>query len=374
MLLVFWFSILLLVYAYAGYPLVLLGCRMLGGQKTKKGPCRPSVDIIIPAYNEERVIAAKIHNTLSLEYPSELLTIIVISDGSSDGTDAIARTFEARGVQFIRQETRQGKAAALNRGLDEARSEIVVFTDASILLAPSALKNILKPFNDTRVGCVSGEDHIPAGGGEGLYGRYELAIRNLESYCASIVGASGCFYAQRRELTKPFTEGRAPDFLSVLSSVEAGYRAVTEPSAVGVMGKVSASRDEYRRKQRTIIRGITAIMDYKHMLDPRRYGFFALELWSHKILRWSLGGLMVIAFFSNLFLLHRTFYLLVLACQAVFYALAFVAWRQEAKGRALEGLIFRIPLFLCVANFAALVAWGSYLAGQRQELWESSKR
>ena len=374
MLFLFWLSILLLVYVYAGYPLVLWGCRLLRRQKIHRGPYRSSVDIIIPAYNEERVIAAKINNTLNLEYPPELLTITVISDGSSDGTDLVVQRFEARGIRFIRQDTRQGKAAALNRGLAESRSKIVVFTDASILLAPSALKNILKPFNDPTVGCVSGEDHIPAGGGEGLYGRYELAIRNLESCCASIVGASGCFYAQRRVLAKPFTEGRAPDFLSVLSCVDAGYRAVTEPSAVGVMGRLSASRDEYQRKQRTIIRGITALMDYKHMLDPRRYGFFAFELWSHKILRWSVGGLMVLAFLSNLYLIHRPFYLLLLACQAAFYALAAVAWRREAKGRAPGGLIFRIPLFLCVANFAALVAWVRYLSGRRQELWESSKR
>ena len=127
----------------------------------------------------------------------------------------------------------------MNLGLQKAQNEIVIFSDASIILKPDALKKIVGKFIDPRIGCISGEDHIPGGGGEGAYGKYELALRNLENRAGSIVGASGCFYAQRRALCEPFREGMAPDFFSVLETVEKGYRAVTEPEATGVMKSVS---------------------------------------------------------------------------------------------------------------------------------------
>ena len=370
----FWGSVLAILYTYLGYPLMLYLCQLVRPARRVRGMDQPDVDMIIPAHNEARVIAAKIRNTLALDYPPEKLHVVVVSDASTDQTDAIVREFDKDGIGFIRQTQRQGKAAALNRGLAQSGSDIVVFTDASILLARSALKHILGPFSDPRVGCVSGEDHIPDGGGEGVYGRYELFLRNLESRCSSIVGASGCFYAQRRDITIPFTAGRAPDFLSVLETVKKGSRAVTEPGAIGLMGKLGASKDEFKRKLRTIIRGITTLMDYKQLLNPMRFGFFAIELISHKLLRWSVGLFQVLALVANLFLLDQWFYVLTLLLQILFYGLAIAGWIKEKSSTSSGNALLRIPLFLCLSNAAAVIAWGKYLGGTRQEIWESSKR
>ncbi len=373
MKLMFWIALGLTVYAYFGYPLLLL---VLGRFKRRDLPAEtldlPAVSIIIPAYNEEKIIQKKIENTLALVYPGAQKEIIVISDASEDRTDAIVTQHFADQVIFLVQPERQGKAAALNRGLEQASGDVVVFTDASILLAPSALKAVVAPFEDPAIGCVSGEDHVHGAGGEGAYGKYELTLRNLESQVASIVGASGCFYAQRRSLCIPFKAGMAPDFLSVLETVQQGYRAVTQPRAMGLMGRVKSSGQEFTRKLRTLLRGMTTLMAYKHLLNPRRAGFFAVALWSHKILRWSVGGGLVAMLFANLFLLDEFFYLVLFVMQTGFYLLAIVGWWQEQKGRA--GIAVKIPLFFCLVNIAGLIAWGKYLMGVRQELWESSKR
>ena len=374
MQLIFWSSVALIIYAYIGYPLMLYLLRSVLVRPISKGAYQPGIDIIIPAYNEERVIAAKIRNILSLDYPREKLNIIVISDASADNTDDIVRGFTKAGVGFLRQEKRMGKAAALGRGLAHAKNEVVVFTDASILLSRSALKQIVKIFHDPQIGCVSGEDHIPEGGGEGLYGKYELLIRNLESHCGSIVGASGSFYALRRNLCPNFTEGRAPDFLSVLETVRRGFRAVTESTAVGLMGKVASSSDEFNRKVRTIIRGMTTLMDYRSLLNPFRYGFFSIALYSHKLVRWSVGWLMVVALLANLLLLNSTVYMLLMVPQIGFYTLAMIGWKRELTGMVNLPFVYRIPLYFCLSNLAAMVAALKYLSGVRQEIWESSKR
>jgi glycosyltransferase involved in cell wall biosynthesis len=364
----------MILYTYFGYPLMLYIIKLLMRKPIVRGPYQPAVDIIIPAYNEEKVIAAKINNTFSLDYPAEKTNVIVVSDASSDGTDDIIQEHVVKGLKYVRLEKRLGKAEALNRGLKYANGDVVVFTDASILLARSAIKKILQPLEDLHIGCVSGEDHIPGGGGEGLYGKYELLVRNLESHSGSIVGASGCFYAQRRNLCPVFTEGRAPDFLSVLETVRKGSRAITEASAIGMMGRVQGTGDEFKRKTRTIIRGITTLMDYKNLMNPLRFGMFSVSLLSHKIMRWCVGWAMVVAFLSNIFILDHMVYTTLFVLQICFYSLAVIGWRKERSRLHSQRSIFRIPLFFCLSNFAAAIATIKYLAGVRQELWESSKR
>jgi cellulose synthase/poly-beta-1,6-N-acetylglucosamine synthase-like glycosyltransferase len=370
----FWFCVGVIFYGYLGYPLMLYILRPFLAKPISRGPFEPAIDLIIPAYNEEKVIGAKISNTLALDYAADKLNIWIVSDASTDRTDAIVQDHLQANLRFLRQDRRLGKAAALNLGLDHARNDIVVFSDASILLARSALKQILRPLHDPHVGCVSGEDQIPGASGEGLYGRYELLIRNLESHCGSIVGASGCFYAQRRELCPRFTEGRAPDFISVLETVRKGFRAVTEPRAVGLMGKVSTSKDEFQRKVRTIVRGITALMDYPELLNPLRHGLFGIALLSHKIVRWFAGWFMAAALAANLSLAGRPLYTALLVLQLAFYSLAAVGWYNERGGKSSGRAIFRIPLYFCIANFAAMSAAVKYAAGARQEIWDSSRR
>jgi cellulose synthase/poly-beta-1,6-N-acetylglucosamine synthase-like glycosyltransferase len=275
-------------------------------------------------------------------------------------------------MEIVELPGRGGKAAGLNAGLQQSRHDIIVFSDASIALEPLALQAIVRPFVDPQVGCVSGEDRIAEAGGEGLYGRYELLLRSLESDVHSIVGASGSFYAQRRALCTPFAEGLAPDFLSVLRTVEQGYRAVSEPSAVGSMTSVKDQKHEFERKVRTLIRGMTALFAYPQLLNPFRYGLFSFALWSHKLLRWTVPVGLIVALLSPLGLLDSPFYVAALVVQVLFYLVAAVAMREWFDvHRSLPG---KVALYFSTVNAAILMAWYQYGTGVRQELWTPSRR
>jgi cellulose synthase/poly-beta-1,6-N-acetylglucosamine synthase-like glycosyltransferase len=372
MKILFWLSGLAILYTYAGYPLLLrLWPKMEdeGNDFAGRSEYEPSISLIIPVFNEAKVIREKIENSLSFGYPKHKMEILVVSDASTDRTAEIVREYEREGVRYFEQLSRKGKAGALNRGLHESRNEIIVFSDASIFLERDALHNVLRPFSDGKIGCVSGEDYIPGGGGEGAYGIYELFLRNLESRLGSIVGASGCFYAQRKILCEPFPEGMAPDFFSVLKTVEKGFRAVTEPSAKGYMQSVPSHQGEFQRKVRTLLRGMTTLMFFKHLLNPFRYGLFAIQLISHKLLRWLVGVFLVSLLLSNVFLLSSKIYVIMFFLQVAFYGMAIMGVA------GLSGpIFFRIPLFFSIVNLSTLVAWVKYLMGYRQEIWEPSKR
>lgn len=372
---VFWLSFFGIFYAYFGYPVLLYFLSMVlkGGVKASaSGGYYPPVTIIIPVHNEEKVIEAKIKNTAMLRYPQENLEVLIVSDGSTDRTMDLVRKNPLGGLRTFELPARSGKAAALNLGLKEAKNGIVVFSDASIMLEPEALENIVKRFRDPAIGCVSGEDHIGDKGGEGLYGRYELMLRNLESRVHSIVGASGSFYAQRLSLCEPFREGLAPDFLSVLNTVEKGYRAVTEPSARGTMTSVKSTSEEFRRKVRTLIRGMTALFHKKRLMNPLVSGVFAIELLSHKLVRWLVPFFMLTALVSNLLVADAGFYGVALALQALFYLLAGLAFFR--MGGLHEKLPGKVPLYFSAVNIAILYAWVQYASGMRLEVWNPSKR
>ncbi|RJP20788.1 MAG: glycosyltransferase family 2 protein [Deltaproteobacteria bacterium] len=372
---VFWFSLVMIVYPYFGYPLVLYLFGKLKAVKTSQGmpagDFTPAVTLLIPAHNEEGTIESKIRNSLSLEYPREKLQIVVVSDGSTDATNAIVRKYRDDGVTFIGLERRRGKAQALNTGLAAATGDIVVFTDASILLEPDSMRCIVKRFREEEIGCVSGSDRILDGGGEGMYGRYELFLRNLESEIHSIVGASGSFYAQRRRICTPFLEGMAPDFLSALTTVEKGYRAVTESTATGHMASAKEARDEFRRKERTILRGMTTLYHKRNLLNPSRYGIFSISLWSHKVSRWLVPFFMILLFASNAFLLEERFYGATFIAQCIFYLAACGSFLGTGMSRS---PLSKIPYYFCLSNVAILFATMKYATGIRQEIWSPTKR
>ncbi len=372
--LLFWMSLAAIFYAYIGYPLALLGLlrfRSTAKPVQQSGDFQPPLSIIIPAHNEGKVLEKKIRNTLALQYPEEKREILIISDGSTDNTATIAENFLPH-ISFHELEKRGGKAAALNRGIEMATHDIVVFSDASIMLEPDALQNIVSKFIHADIGCISGEDHIKGRGGEGLYGRYELTLRNLESHLYSIVGASGSFYAQRKQLCHPFKEGLAPDFLSVLNTVEQGYRAITEPSAIGYMSAVQKNKDEFSRKVRTIVRGMTVLFHKRQLLNPLRYGLFSFALISHKLVRWLVPFFLIITFCSNALLFAQPFYLALFFLQILFYLLAFFSFYDVRFLQASPPA--RICNYFLLVNLAALLAWWRYLRGTRQEIWTPSQR
>lgn len=376
MKLLFWFSLFGVVYAYFLYPLVLLALgRVASRPVVRTDDTVRSATLIIPVHNETRVLAAKLDNLAALDYPAERLHIVFVSDGSTDGTQDQLRAAQDRlpfRLTVVDIPERKGKANALNAGLAEAGGDIVIFSDASILLEPQSISSILRPFADPHIGCVSGEDHIAGGAGEGLYGRYELFLRNRESALGSIVGASGSFYAQRRAVCRPFLEGLAPDFLSVLYTVEQGYRAITEPSARGFMTAVAKPVQEFQRKVRTLLRGITTLFAKPALLNPFRFGLFAFFLWSHKLVRWLVPFLLIAALLANAALYAEPFYAVLLALQMVFYTVAALAAR--GIGGLHEQAVGRIALFFVMVNAAILAAWLRFLKGERQELWTPSER
>jgi cellulose synthase/poly-beta-1,6-N-acetylglucosamine synthase-like glycosyltransferase len=370
----FWVSVVGVVYPYFGYPFALMLLGKLRGSSPlpAAGVGLPSISMIVPVHNESVRIRPKLANTSALQYPTDRLQVLFVSDGSTDDTVDIIRASATPAMQVIELPRRGGKAAALNAGLAQATNEIVVFSDAAIALEPQALTTIVRGFADPAIGCVSGEDRIPESGGEGLYGRYELFLRRLESRVHSIVGASGSFYAQRRRICAPFLEGLAPDFLSVLRTVEQGYRAVSDPEAVGSMTAVKDVRHEFERKVRTVLRGLTTLFEHPGLLNPFRYGLFAFALWSHKVMRWIAPVFLLGALVTPLALLDSPFYVAALAAQVFFYLGALAAFVQWAGiQRTLFG---KVSLYFSTVNAAILAAWYQYGRGVRQELWTPSRR
>ena len=370
----FWISLFAVVYPYAIYPALLVAWNRMTGRRPLVPDLahRPSVSVILPVHNEARRIEAKVRNLLALDYPADRLQLIVIGDGCTD--DTLERAARAGGAQVIVRplSNRAGKAAALNAGLERASGEIVVFTDAGILLDRGALASLVGHFAQADVGCVSGEDYVEGGGNEGLYGRMELFVRREEARLHSIAGASGCFYGMRRALCRPFRPGMAPDFLSVLDTVRSGHRAVCEPAARGAMTATSSQRAEFSRKARTFLRGLTALFGNAALLNPFRYPAFSFILWSHKLMRWLGPVSLALCLVSAFALRHQPLYAFMLYAQLAFYAMALAALAWPATvGRFGPA---RISGFFLLVNAAAGQALLQWLAGVRQEIWEPTRR
>jgi cellulose synthase/poly-beta-1,6-N-acetylglucosamine synthase-like glycosyltransferase len=372
----FWLSAFGVWYAYFGYPLALV---VLG--RLRRSPAAgpgghdavPSVTVVIPVHNERHVIERKWRNTQALSYPRSNLEVLFVADGCTDGTAEYLRERQDDVVHVLEINQRGGKAGALNAALSRARNDVVVFSDASIELEPDAVTALVRPFRDPKVGCVSGEDHIQQLGGEGLYGRYELWIRRQESRLHSIVGASGSIYAQRRLLCDPFPPGLAPDFLSVLRTVERGFRAVAVEDARGTMGATASHRDEFDRKVRTLLRGMTTLREYAHLMNPVAYGWFAFALISHKLMRWLVPPFLIVALAASAWLARDSaLYLALFVMQVAFYGLALGA--MVSYGPVSTSLPVKVSAYFTTVTAATLSAWLKYFAGTRQELWSPTRR
>ena len=370
----FWICVALVIYPYAIYPLLLVGMNRLTGRRAHAGGegHLPTVSIILPVHNEAVRVTAKMRNLLAQDYPVERLQIIVVGDACTDDTLDRARAEGAGRVLVIPLATRAGKAAALNAGLTAATGDIVVFTDAGIILEPQAMRRLLSHFADPAVGCVSGEDYIEGAETEGLYGRLELLLRREEALLHSIAGASGCFYAQRRELCLPFVSGYAPDFLSVLNTVRAGRRALAEPAARGSMSATSSQRDEFTRKVRTFLRGITALFGNAGLLNPFAYPAFSFILWSHKLMRWLAPVPMAVCLATSFLLREQPLYAAAFIAQVCFYlaAISGLLWPRVA----MRIPVVRLAAFFVLVNVAALKALALWMTGTRIEVWHPTRR
>jgi cellulose synthase/poly-beta-1,6-N-acetylglucosamine synthase-like glycosyltransferase len=374
---VLWLSVMLIAYAYAGYPLALAVAALVRTRPVAKGDVSPAVTIIITAYNEERRIAAKLENTLKLVYPRDNLEILVASDSSSDRTDEIVNSYRARGIRLVRAPLRKGKEAAQKLAVAEARGQILVFSDVATILPENAVANIVKNFSDPTVGCVSSVDRfLDQDGrvsGEGTYVRYEMFLRSLETRVNSLVGLSGSFFAARSEVCKgAWSDDLQSDFNTVLNSVRKGLRGVADPDSIGYYKNIANERKEYERKVRTVLRGISVFMRSLALVNPLRHFVFAWQLLSHKLCRWLVPFAMIAALISNgLLALSSRWYAALFLIQILFYSVALggVFWNP-----LLRVPIVRMLAFFLLVNASILEAWIRYWSGQRLVTWEPSKR
>lgn len=370
------------LYAYVSYPIIL---RLLAAGRPAPGPPAdppewPFISISLPAYNEEKSIRGTLEALLGLDYPADRRQILVISDASTDGTDAIVREFAPRGVELVRLPTRAGKTAAENAAAGHFRGDIVVNTDATIRIPPASLKPLIRALQDPTIGVASGRDvsvgraQIETNRGESAYVGYEMWIRQLETRVGSIVGASGCFYAIRRELvTDLFPEALSRDFASPLRAREAGYRTVSVDEAICYVPRTASIRSEFNRKVRTMARGLETLWYKRALMNPLVYGRFAWMLLSHKLCRWlvhltlplALVGLALLAMIQP-------------AALALLIAVLLAGALGSTALRWPEGRDMPYPVAVCgfvvAVNLAALLAWSRALRGERNPIWEPTRR
>lgn len=371
----FWCSLTALFYTYIGYPLLVWVISLIRPKEIKRGQIEPTVTVIITAYNEEKDIRAKLENTLQIDYPKEKLDILVASDGSTDRTDEIVKEFSSKGVKLFRQEGRVGKTTTQNNAVAQATGEIILFSDATTMYQPNVLTEILPGFADESVGCVAGKliyvdaGETSIGKGAKSYWNYETFLKEAESRACSLIGASGCLYAIRRKAYQPMYAEACSDFLIATVMFEQGLRTIYEPNAICIEETNNQSNKEMRMRVRIISQTITDLWRNRNMMNPFRSGFYAIELLSHKFLRYCVPIFLVAIFVSNAVLasyslIFEIFFIL----QVSFYVMAFLAWLFERNGVKLG--ILAIPLYFTLANLASLIGFYKFLTGERYARWE----
>jgi cellulose synthase/poly-beta-1,6-N-acetylglucosamine synthase-like glycosyltransferase len=375
--------VMLAAYAYVLYPLIL---RALARGHPAPVPAPepspwPFITITVPAYNEERAIAATIDNLLAADYPADRREILVISDASTDTTDAIVGQYADRGVRLVRLSVRGGKTAAENAAGRVARGEIIVNTDASVRVLPDAIRPLVRAFADPTVGVASGRDvsvgDVAAEGnrGESGYVGYEMTLRAWETRVGSIIGASGCFYGIRRSVhDTDFPDALSRDFASVLIARRHGYRSVSVDAALCVVPRTVSLQAEFRRKIRTMARGLSTLWFMRDLLNPFRYGLFAFMLASHKLTRWMVYAAVPVAVVGLIALAATS------RAGAALVALAGIGVVLGTIGMRWPARWGRVPRPVALAGFAVasvvagMLAWRDALLGRRRPIWDPTRR
>lgn len=374
----FWILLALVVYVYAGYPLLLALLRTLGGARpVQAGPGEPPVTLVVSAFNEAEVIAEKIENCLALDYPRERLQVIVVSDASDDGTDDIVKRYAGQGVELLRMADRGGKTLGLNAAVAKACGEVVVFSDANAMYGRDVIRKMVRNFADPAVGAVVGEStyvdpEVESERSEGLYWRYETWIKRLESALGSVVGGDGAIYAIRRSLYVPMRADALSDFVNPLQIVQAGHRCVYEPEARSYERAADNFAKEFRRKVRIVNRAWRALFKLKVLLNPLRFGFFSFQLVSHKLLRWLVPVFLAALLAANVAVAGEApIYRLALAGQLAFYLLALGGYL--ARRRSSMPAILSIPYYFCLVNVASAVGILDAFRGKTYTTWNTPR-
>lgn len=372
----FWLLLFLTTYSYFIYPLLLTFLlRVRRASVSHDEMPIPTMSLVITAFNEQARIGVKIENAIAIDYPG--LEILIASDCSTDQTDAIVKSYEKDNITLVRASQRLGKENAQQCAIREARGEVIVFSDVATQIPADAFKKLAAYFRDARVGAVSSEDRfIDQGGvvaGESAYVRYEMGLRRLESRLSGLVGLSGSFFAARAEVCRHWDIHSPSDFNTALNCARLGLRAVTAPDVLGYYTDLKDPKMEYQRKVRTVLRGITSIARHSEVLNPFRFGLFAWQVWSHKVMRWAVPWLLLALFVMNLVLLNEHwFYRFSMFGQIVFYGVAALAHFSPRMKEAIGPV--RIVYFFAQVNIAIANACCRFVAGKRMTTWQPSAR
>lgn len=389
--LTFWWCILFIAYVYVGYPLIVALLARLTRKKEEYPAHTPPVSILIAAYSEQEIIAAKLENTLALDYPRERLQIVVAVDGSDDRTAEIVQGFAGRGVELSHDTRRRGKTVAINRTLPRLKHEIVVFSDANNMYAPDALRELVKPFSDPRVGGVTGSKNIADDAdahtqADNLYWRYDSFIKTNETKIGSCTGVAGEILAIRRSLyLAPPAHVINDDFFIGMGVLRQGYRLVYAPQAHSVEGSSLTEHDESVRRSR-IVAGRYQAMLMAGSILPWQNPLLIWQIVSHKFMRPLVPLVMIVAFLATLaaciwppaaqelpwLYLATPFNLIFLGAELFISFLA--VFGGSLKDRGFLGKLLYIPTFLVNSNLAAIFGLYSFFTGRQTALWKRARR
>ncbi|GAA4840617.1 glycosyltransferase family 2 protein [Algivirga pacifica] len=382
----FWTGLAVVLYAYLGYG-VLLGLlvkakRMLFGKKQPpKLSDYPEVTMVVAAYNEEDFIREKIRNCFELNYPKDKLKLLFVTDGSTDSTQDIIAQYSD--IMLYHQDGRAGKIAAVNRVMPFVTSPITIYCDANTLLNQDAIVNIVRHYQDERVGGVAGEKRImkldednASGAGEGFYWRYESTLKKWDSELNSVVGAAGELFSIRTELYENVSTAiLIEDFYMSLKIAMAGYKFVYEPDAYAVETASVSVKEELKRKVRISAGGLQAVFMLFPLLNIFKYGMLSFQYVSHRAIRWTLAPLsLAVLLFTNIWLAmdQGGVYNVLLLGQLLFYSLVTVGWL--ISNHKIRYKIFFIPYYFFMMNYSVYLGLLRLLRGKQTVIWEKAER
>jgi cellulose synthase/poly-beta-1,6-N-acetylglucosamine synthase-like glycosyltransferase len=378
MITLFWILLSIIIYTFLGYPLLLVILTKCNKNNLVKKDIAPSVSVIIAAHNEEMVIKNKLIQTLALDYPQNKFEIIVVSDASTDRTNEIVTSMCNERVRLLAFSQHNGKTFVQNQAAKAAKGEILVFSDATTVFHCQLLKKIVRNFADEEVGAVGGElvykakGQSSVGQGNGLYWRFEIFLKKRESQITSLVGVSGCCYAVKKEYYEEIKPELISDFVIAQLIYKKGKKVVYEPEAISYEETNDNERDEFRMRVRVAVRTLYGLWQMKSLLNPFRYGFFSVQLISHKILRYLVPVLLILLFLVNVILqVNNQFwiYKLILYLQVIFYVSAMLGWIFQKRKTFIS-----IAFYFCLTNFALLIGMVKFLRGERQVLWSPMRK
>lgn len=387
MIYLFWISLFIIIYTFVGYGILLFILVKIkrifkGKQQVNATEHLPTVSILVAAYNEEAIIVEKIKNTLALNYPKALLQLIFITDGSNDSTADLIAPFKE--ITLLNSSERKGKMAAIKRAIPFVKNEIMVFTDANTFLNEAAIAELVKHYQNEKVGAVAGEKRIfvdttadASAAGEGFYWKYESFLKKLDYELYSNVGAAGELFSIKTKLYQPVEEDTIiDDHMIAMRIAEQGYIIAYEPNAYAMETASANVHEELKRKIRIAAGGIQSIFRLKKAANPFAYFWLTFQYISHRVLRWTITPFLLITLvLVNLLLViqcNSLFFTVFLIGQIFFYALAILGYVLETKNIKLK-LVF-IPYYFCVMNYAVVAGIFRYFKRQQSAAWEKSIR